>query len=128
MDPISVGLLAALAGGAGGEVGRQAWEGLSALVRHPFRRGNADSAPEVGSAEAELELLARDPDDQQLAHLLSTALSERAALDTDFRTGLQAWHTQAQAQLTRTGDGGVRNEISGGRQEGPVLMGRDFSG
>jgi hypothetical protein len=33
LEPISMGLLAALAGGAGGELGRQAWAGLSALVR-----------------------------------------------------------------------------------------------
>ncbi|MDX6758755.1 hypothetical protein SIN09_04685 [Streptomyces sp. F8] len=44
MDPVSVGLLVALAGGVAGEVGRQAWAGLGALVRRPFGRGG-EQAP-----------------------------------------------------------------------------------
>ncbi|MGW0712100.1 hypothetical protein ACWD4G_40175 [Streptomyces sp. NPDC002643] len=32
MEPISIALLAALAGGAGGEFGRQTWAGLRAAV------------------------------------------------------------------------------------------------
>lgn len=43
MEPVSVGLLAALAGGAGGELGRQVWAALSALVRRPFRRDEGAS-------------------------------------------------------------------------------------
>ncbi|MEU1944033.1 hypothetical protein ABZ554_16710 [Streptomyces sp. NPDC020125] len=35
MDPISMALLVALAGGAGGEFGRQTWARLSALVTSP---------------------------------------------------------------------------------------------
>jgi hypothetical protein len=126
VDPVSVGLLAALAGGAGGEIGRQAWAGLTALVRRPFRRDAGEEAPAVSSGEAELARLEQDPADQQQAQALSTALAARAALDADFRTGLEAW--QEQAKLMNTGDGTVHNTISGGTQHGPVLQGRDFSG
>ncbi|MFB7248567.1 hypothetical protein CW362_32700 [Streptomyces populi] len=125
MDPVSVGLLVALAGGAGGEVGRQAWAGLSALVRRPFGRGDGGQAPAVSSGEAELMRLATDSGDQGRAQALSTALAVRAAVDEDFRTHLTAW--QEQAKLVRTGDGAVTNTISGGTQNGPVLQGRDFS-
>ncbi|MGW9024951.1 hypothetical protein ACWGQ5_12085 [Streptomyces sp. NPDC055722] len=126
MDPVSVGLLAALAGGAGGEVGRQAWAGLSALVRRPFRHGDGRGrAPVVSSGEAELVRLAEDPGDQGRAQALSTALAVRAALDEDFRTGLVSW--QEEARLVRTGDGAVTNTISGGTQNGPVVQGRDFT-
>jgi hypothetical protein len=91
MDPVSVGLLVALAGGAGGEVGRQAWAGLGALVRRPFRRGGGGQAPAVSAGEEELALLAADPGDQGRAQSLSTALAVRAAADEDFRTRLAAW-------------------------------------
>ncbi|MFF3612757.1 hypothetical protein [Streptomyces sp. NPDC002580] len=126
MDPVSVGLLAALAGGAGGEVGQQAWAGLSALVRRrPFHRDSGGQTPTVSSGEAELVHLAADPDDQSRAQALSTALAVRAAVDGDFRTQLAVWLEQA--KLVRTGDGAVTNTISGGAQSGPVLQGRDFS-
>ncbi|MEU0630602.1 hypothetical protein [Streptomyces sp. NPDC005989] len=126
MDPVSVGLLAALAGGAGGEVGRQAWAGLSALVRRPFRHADgAGQAPVVSSGEAELVRFAEDPGDQGRAQALSTALAVRAALDEDFRARLASW--QEQAGLVRTGDGAVTNTVSGGTQHGPVVQGRDFT-
>ncbi|MFF2520321.1 hypothetical protein [Streptomyces sp. NPDC058086] len=125
MDPVSVGLLAALAGGAGGEAGRQAWAGLSALVRRPFRRNGGEQAPVVSSGEPELVALTADPGAQGRAQALSTALAVRAAVDEDFRTHLAAW--QEQATLVRTGDGAVTNTVSGGTQNGPVVQGRDFS-
>ncbi|SOF02488.1 hypothetical protein SAMN05446589_9642 [Streptomyces sp. OV198] len=127
MDPISVALLAALAGGAGGEVGRQAWAGLSALVRHPFQRGDGTTpgAPAVSSGEAELARLEEAPADPARAQALSTALAVRAALDVEFSAGVQRWHEQA--RLVRTGDGAVHNQISGGTFSGPVVQGRDFS-
>ncbi|MGW6517927.1 hypothetical protein [Streptomyces sp. NPDC054962] len=142
MEPISVALLAALAGGAGGEAGRQAWATLSELVRRPFRRdgsgdGNSDGdgdgnrdgdgntgAPAAGSAEPELVRLAAHPDDAVLARALSTALAVRAAADAEFRAGLVRWHRLAGS--LHTGD--VHNEISGGTFNSPVLQGRDFSG
>ena len=37
VDPVSVGLLVALADGVGGELGRQVWAGLGAVVLRPFR-------------------------------------------------------------------------------------------
>ncbi|MGW2056265.1 hypothetical protein ACWCOZ_20520 [Streptomyces sp. NPDC001840] len=127
MDPISVGLLAALAGGTGGEVGRQAWAGLSALVRRPFRRGeDGTEDPAVSSGEVELAALGQAPADPACAVALSTALAVRAAVDSDFHAGLQQWHERA--KLVRTGDGEVTNTISGGTQNGPVVQGRDFSG
>ncbi|MET7296410.1 hypothetical protein ABZS79_30600 [Streptomyces griseoloalbus] len=127
MDPISVGLLAALAGGVGGEVGRQAWAGLSALVRRPFRNGQeTEDASAVSSGEVELAELERAPADPTRAQALSTALAVRAALESDFRAGLERWHEQA--KLVRTGDGEVHNTISGGTFHGPTLQGRDFSG
>lgn len=126
MDPVSVGLLAALAGGAGGELGRQVWAALTALVRRPLRREGGEEAPAVSSGEAELARLEQDPADQRQAQALSTALAVRAALDADFRAGLEAW--QQQAESVRTDDDTVHNTISGGTQYGPVLQGRDFSG
>ncbi|MGW4380978.1 hypothetical protein [Kitasatospora sp. NPDC004531] len=129
MDPVSVGLLAALAGGAGGEPGRQAWAGLGELVRRPFGRGAATGddpdAPAVSSGEAELAALERAPADPARGQSLSTVLAVRAALDPDFRTGLRQWHDRA--KLVRTGDGSVHNTISGGHQYGAVVMGRDIS-
>ncbi|QJT05532.1 hypothetical protein G9272_38775 [Streptomyces asoensis] len=139
MEPISVALLAALAGGAGGEAGRQAWAALSELVRRPFRRdgdrdgdGDGDGntgAPAAGSAEPELVRLAAAPDDATLARALSTALAVRAARDADFQAGLRRWHELAgtlHADEVHTGD--VHSEITGGTFAGPVLQGRDFSG
>lgn len=125
MDPVSVGLLVALVGGAGGELGRQAWAGLSALVRRPLRWDGGGQSPAVSSGEAELVRLAEDPGDQGRAHALSTALAVRAAVDEDFRIRLAAW--QETATLVRTGDGAVTNTVSGGTQHGPVMQGRDFS-
>lgn len=128
MDPISVALLAALAGGAGGELGRQAWTGLTTLVRRPFTRGQDESvqAPAVSSGQTELVRLQETPGDVARAQALSTALAVRAVVDSEFSSGLQQWHEQA--KLVRTGDGDVHNTISGGTQHGPVLQGRDFSG
>lgn len=128
MDPVSVALLAALAAGAGGELGRQAWVGLTTLVRRPFTRGQGESAQAsaVSSGEAELVRLQEAPGDTARAQALSTALAVRAAVDAEFSSGLRQWHEQA--KLVRTGDGDVHNTISGGTQHGPVLQGRDFSG
>ncbi|MFE4815250.1 hypothetical protein ACFRFU_02220 [Streptomyces sp. NPDC056704] len=127
MDPVSVTLLVALAGGAGGEVGKQAWTSLGALVRRPFRHtGESHQIRTMSSGEAELVALQQTPADPAMAQALSTALAVRAALDPDFQAGLQQW--QEQARLVRTGDGETHNEISGGTFNGAVLQGRDFNG
>jgi hypothetical protein len=126
MDPITVALLAALAGGAGGEVGRQAWTGLTALVRRPFRRdaGETQDVPAVSSGEVELHRLEQAPADTARAQELSTALAVRAAVDPGFADDLRQWHERA--KLVRTGDGEVTNTVSGGTVNGNVLQGRDF--
>nr|WSW59571.1 hypothetical protein OG513_13790 [Streptomyces sp. NBC_00998] len=129
MDPITAAALAALAGGLGGEAGRQTWQGLAALVRRPFGRTAAqgtqdDGTPQVSSGELELSGLEGDPADPMRAQALATALGVRAALDGEFRVLLDEWWQRAQASSS---GGEVHNSISGGTQNGPVLQGRDFS-
>ncbi|MFG3291584.1 hypothetical protein ACGF3G_22590 [Streptomyces sp. NPDC048179] len=128
MDPISAGLLTALAGGAGGELGRQVWAGLGALVRRPFQRdADGGQRPATRPGEAELARLEERPADPMRAQALSAALTMRSAADMDFHARLQQWLTQATA-LVHSVDGETCNEISGGTFHGPVLQGRDFSG
>jgi len=122
-----VALLVALAGGAGGEIGRGAWAGLVRLVRSPFRRDGGDDGAGGGSGEAELARLAEEPGDEARAQALSTALAVRAALDAEFRAGLRAWQ-EDMPPLPDSGGGSVVNSVSGGVQYGPVVQGRDFSG
>lgn len=128
MDPITAAALAALAGSVGSEAGRQAWAGLTELVRRPFRRGTVpeptrDGAPRVSSGELELAALQDDSNDPNRAQALVTALQVRAALDEDFRVRLDEWWRSAQV----AGGGEVHNSVSGGVQNGPVVQGRDFS-
>ncbi|MBT2428917.1 hypothetical protein J7F02_25645 [Streptomyces sp. ISL-112] len=118
MEPISTALLLAVAGGAGGEAGRQLWAKLSDLVRR--------ETPETAGGVVELTSLEASPDAADRAQALGAALCLRAERDSAFKDGLTQWHQQAQA--LRTGDGDTKNTISGGTQEGPVLQGRDFSG
>jgi hypothetical protein len=120
LDPVSVGLLAALAGGAGGELGRQAWAALSELVRRPFG-GQAGAA---ASAEAELVALGEAPGEPARAEALSGVLTARAAVDPEFAAALDSWRRQVPALV----EGSVTNTVSGGTQYGPVIQGRDFSG
>ncbi|QNP69556.1 hypothetical protein IAG44_08925 [Streptomyces roseirectus] len=119
MDPVSVALLAALAGGVGGEAGREAWQGLVALVRRPFRRGESG---DVSSGEAELDALAAAPGDETRAHVLSTALAVRAALDAEFRRELEEWRQRAERARD---SGGTYNTISGGTFHGMVIQSRN---
>ncbi|WP_330239706.1 hypothetical protein [Streptomyces sp. NBC_00525] len=128
MDAITAAALTAMAGSVGGDAGRQAWQGLTALVRRPFRRASpedGDSAADSGisSGERELAELERDPADPLRAQALATALGVRAALDGEFRALLDSWWREA-----RSGTGGdVSNNVSGGTQNAPLLQGRDFS-
>ncbi|MEV6855823.1 hypothetical protein ACIF6I_32950 [Streptomyces microflavus] len=128
MDPITAAALAALAGGLGGEAGRQAWQGLTVLVRRPFRSAAAQEERGAGTLQAssgELEVVALEgePADPVRAQALATALGVRAALDGEFRVLLDEWWQRAQASSSSD----VHNTISGGAQSGPVLQGRDFS-
>ncbi|MCP9958566.1 hypothetical protein [Streptomyces sudanensis] len=129
MDPITAAALAALAGGLGGEAGRQAWQGLTALVRRPFGRAatqetQVSGTPQVSTGELEVAALEEDPADLMRAQALATALGVRAALDGEFRVLLDEWWQQAQVSSS---SGDVHNSISGGTQNGPVLQGRDFA-
>jgi hypothetical protein len=104
MDPISMAVLAALAGGVGGEVGRQAWAGLTGLVRRRHHDGESDRAdstqnPPVQPGEAELDALAQSPDDRSRAAQLERALQARAEADTDFRRALVIWAAQLRGGL-----------------------------
>ncbi|MFE0422693.1 hypothetical protein [Streptomyces sp. NPDC058953] len=129
MDPITAATLAALIGGVGTEAGRQAWQGLTALVRHPFQRGSAPGAdgagsPQISSGEREVAELEDNPTDALRAQALATALGVRAALDGEFRVLLEEWRLQAESESGAV----VHNSIRGGIQNGPVVQGRDFSG
>lgn len=121
MDPVSVGLLAALAGGAGGEIGREAWAGLTRLVRRPAP-ALPDGSP-ASTGEGELTALGERPSDADRAHALSTVLAVRAALDADFRTRLEQWSREA-GKVSVGGD--VHNSVSGSTVHGSVTQGRDF--
>jgi hypothetical protein len=123
-----LGLLAALAGGAGGELGRQAWAGLSDLVRQPFHRtpDRAEGAPDAGelaSGESEMAALEQAPDDRGRALALRDALAVRAAADEGFAEALEQWHRRT---VEATGPGTVNNSVRGGVQHGPILQGRNF--
>ncbi|MGW2540747.1 hypothetical protein ACWC5I_07705 [Kitasatospora sp. NPDC001574] len=122
MDPISAAALAALAGGISGEAGRQAWTGLTALVRRPFRHSQEDSGADAlaaRSGEAELAALAQDPSELERAQRLSTVLAVRAAVSAEFRVALESWWQQA--QLVRPNEGAVTNQVSGGTQYVPYF-------
>ncbi|GAB2613596.1 hypothetical protein GCM10027168_52840 [Streptomyces capparidis] len=124
MDPISVAVLAALAGGAGGEFGRQTWAGLTALIRRPFRRGE-DTDPAAPTGEDELAALAQAPDDSSRAAALHDALRARAAADPEFGQALREWWAQAQ-QAAPTGRGDVHNVVRDTTVNGPMIQGQDF--
>lgn len=128
VDPVTIGaVLAAVAGGAGGALGSQVWDGISALVRSPFGRSRARGAntPAVTSGETELSALAKAPGNGQRAVALAEVLVARADSDSRFAGELAAWWAQAR-QVNVIGD--AVNTISGGTQYGPVLQGRDFTG
>ncbi|MER6911209.1 hypothetical protein ABT354_06010 [Streptomyces sp. NPDC000594] len=128
MDPITAAALAALAGGLSGEAGRQAWQGLTTLVRRPFGGSPAQGAeeggtPQVSSGEQEIAALEHDPVDPVRAQALATALGVRAALDGEFRVLLDEWW-----QRTQAGSATVTVNNSVGTQTGTMVQGQEFSG
>jgi hypothetical protein len=131
MDAVTIGaVLAAIISGAGGELGSRLWEGVVSLVCRPFHyKAAADDSPAAAivatpSGRAELAALERARADEQKAVALAEVLLARAGSDADFRQALEAWWEQASPVRASTGD--VRNTISGGTQQGPVVQGRDF--
>jgi hypothetical protein len=132
MDPVTIGaVLTAVAGGVGGALGAQVWEGACALVRHPFHRTKAggDNAAVVPNGVAELAALQQAPTDERRAVALAQVLVARARAHADdgFAAALAAWWEQARQIEVQVG-GDVTNTVSGGTQYGPVLQGRDFTG
>ncbi|WP_369171131.1 hypothetical protein AB5J49_26070 [Streptomyces sp. R28] len=122
MDQIAPELLMALAGGTAGAAGQQIWASLRDLVR---RRPSGQS-PE---GEAELTALGTAADDAERARELAQVLAQRAGQDPAFAQALATWRRQAEAwDEARTGAGDVRNEISGGTFQGPVVQARDING
>ncbi|MFC9248991.1 hypothetical protein ACFT7S_34665 [Streptomyces sp. NPDC057136] len=141
MDPISLGVLAALAGGAGGEIGRQAWVGLTGLVR---RRGPAPdcvdgASPEPGTTETALAALEGRPEDRNRAEELAQALRAQVAADEAFARAVRVWEAMFHASLTADPEaaadleaavqaiapeagtpGAVHNDFRGATFEGPV--------
>lgn len=122
MDQIAPELLMALAGGTAGAAGQQVWASLRDLVR----RRPAGQGP---SGEDELTGLDTASDDAERARELAGVLAERARQDPAFAQALESWRRRAEEwHDARTGAGDVRNEISGGTFQGPVVMARDING
>ncbi|MEV5351875.1 hypothetical protein ACIPM2_23460 [Streptomyces sp. NPDC086081] len=116
MEPITAGLLLALASGTAGAAGEQMWASLRELV---VRRGSR-------SGEEEPAVPADPPRSEERAGQLAELLNERARQDPDFADALEIWRRRAGAQVaSRSGD--VTNTITGGSQ-GTVIQGRDFHG
>ncbi len=127
MDLVTLGaVLAAIAGGAGGALGAQAWAGVCALVRRPFR-GHDDAHASIAplSGAAELAAVEGNPADRDRAVALARVLLARAGADDGFGEALEAWWAKA-SQVLAGGD--VTSVITGGTFHGPVLQGRDFTG
>ncbi|MFI2720481.1 hypothetical protein ACH5AI_29775 [Streptomyces collinus] len=105
MEPITAGLLVALASGTAGAAGEQIWASLRELVT---RRGS-------GAGAEEPAVPAEPPRTEERAGQLAALLNERAGQDPDFAAALEIWRRRADARVASpTGD--VHNEISGGTQ------------
>ena len=116
MDTVSAALILAVAGGAGGAVGDQAWRGLVSLVHRPARGA---SAPESGVAQ--VVRLREQPDDGECAARLGHVLTTRAADDEAFRAALEVWLLGAE-RLYPAARPGTVNTVSGGTFHGPVIQ------
>ncbi|WP_105973053.1 hypothetical protein [Streptomyces geranii] len=122
MDPIAPELLMALAGGTAGAAGQQIWASLRDLVRRRSPVGEP-------RGEGELTSLGEAADSPTRARELAEVLALRARQDPAFAQALDTWRREAEAlDGTRTGSGDVRNEISGGTVQGPVVQARDING
>ncbi|GAP48612.1 hypothetical protein [Streptomyces azureus] len=107
MEPITAGLLVALASGTAGAAGEQIWASLRDLVTRRGSRSGEDEPAGPGRAPA---------------HRGAGRAARRAAQ----RTRPETWRRRADAEVaSRSGD--VHNEISGGTR-GTVIQGRDIHG
>lgn len=116
MDPISLAVLAALAGGAGGELGRQAWAGLTGVIRR--RRNASRTTPDTPSpsgdgagdatavqdepatpTQAALAALEEQPNDLSRAGELERTLRAQQETDPDFARAMAMWAASFQATL-----------------------------
>jgi hypothetical protein len=126
MDPVTIGaVVLAIVSGAAGAASGKLWDGLTVLVRRPFR-GHAGAATVVPSGAVELAAVEQAPGNQAYAVALGEALLARADADATFRRDLESWW--AEASQVHADPSSVTNTIRGGTQYGPVLQGRDFTG
>ncbi|MFF5981703.1 dynamin family protein [Streptomyces olindensis] len=99
MVDIPAELLVSLARSDAGERERQAWSALRDLVHDSTglgRQPDAAGLPQAaGSGAREMAALEEDPARTERAHLLSAALSARAAADAMFGAALGAWVERA---------------------------------
>lgn len=124
MEPITAGLLVALASGTAGAMGEQLWASLRDLALR--RRGEAATAGEEG----ELVLPAEPPRGEERARQLAEVLNRRAEQDPDFADALDIWRREAADRTGATAPapvGDVHNVISGGTQN-TVIQARDIHG
>lgn len=117
MDIVSASALAGVVsqvlGGAAGEAGKQAWEGLVTLVRR-LRPGTP--------TETAVAIVPRD--DAAIA-TLTQSLVDAAATDPVFAAALDGWYRQA----TTIATGNVTNTISPNAHiTGNVIQARDITG
>jgi len=127
VDPVTMSLLLAVAGGAGGAMGDQIWSGLGALAKRPFHRGGgktpalaAGSAPPAESGAEEWAALATNPRDQAAAGRLAESLTAHAAVDGEFSRALTAWSTVASQEYPQVNI--VHNQISDSTVYGTVIQ------
>ncbi|WBB91519.1 hypothetical protein [Verrucosispora sp. WMMC514] len=122
MDLVSATVLAALASGAGGEMGRQAWAALTSLVRSRRRATDSGDLSALSTGEQELDELEAAPADSEAAARLAAVLRRRAEADEEFAADL----TKLLAPVTP--DFSQVNNVISGTVSGTAIQGRDFHG
>ncbi|MEU8271129.1 hypothetical protein AB0B89_28715 [Sphaerisporangium sp. NPDC049002] len=115
MDPTALtAIISALAGGAAGEMGKDAWASLTTLVR---RRFGSESAAVAAVERADPVT----PDD------VAGVLVSLAGADPEFEKELREWTAEARRVIQQRRD--VSNTIGGEAQiAGPVIQAGDIHG
>jgi hypothetical protein len=124
MDPMTVALLLAAAGGLGTGAGEELWHGLTALMRRPFVHHGASGttgAQPPGAGVAEVALLEQAPDSRRAAERLAEIIALRAEADGGFAAELRAWLQRA-GRVYPAEQGGVHNSITGGTFQSTVFQ------